>query len=214
MPLSAQMTQPAADDLANRRSEDRAATMFRPILIEIGCFAGFCLVRNLSSNGLKGRIYAAFAPGERTHVYFDGCEPIAGAVIWSHNGEIGVKFDQAVEVSTILADVARPIRQGFPGRAPRLSIECAGELEIKGRTLAVDVQDISQRGLKVRSSFVRPDDEVVVRLPELEPHKALVRWATPGSAGLAFIRPIGFEELATWVIARSRSGYASEMGID
>lgn len=202
-----------AGDCENRRSEDRAATMFRPILVEIGEFAGFCLVRNLSSGGLKGRIYAHFAPGQRAKVCFDGSRSFAGEVIWSAEGEIGIRFDVPIDVGEVLAELARPAKPGRASRAPRLPIDCRGELLIADRTLAIDVQDISQRGVKVRASFIRPGDEVTVHLPELDSHKAVVRWTVPGSAGLAFIRPIAFEALATWVIARYRCGFAGAIAI-
>ena len=76
---------------------------------------------------------------------------------------------------------------------------------IADRTLAIDVRDISQRGIKARTSYVRTGDEVTVRLEGLEPRKAVVQWTGPGSAGLVFLRPFGFEELAAWVVSRHRS---------
>ena len=192
----------AEEELRNRRSEDRAATMFRPILIEIGAFSGFCLVRNLSANGLKGRVYAQFAGGQRVTVRFSCDVTIAGAVIWASDGQIGVQFDEPIDVAGVLSDLARPALRGQVNRAPRLPIDCDGELTIADRTLAIDVQDISQRGIKARTSYVRAGDEVTVRLEGLEPRKAVVRWTQPGTAGLAFLRPFGFEELAAWVANR------------
>ena len=192
----------AAEELRNRRSEDRAATMFRPILIEIGAFSGFCLVRNLSANGLKGRVYAQFAGGQRVTVRFSCDVTIAGAVIWASDGQIGVQFDEPIDVAGVLTDLARPALRGQVNRAPRLPIDCDGELTIADRTLAIDVQDISQRRIKARTSYVRAGDEVTVRLEGLEPRKAVVRWTQPGTAGFAFLRPFGFEELAAWVIER------------
>lgn len=190
--------EPEPAELGNRRSEDRAATMFRPILIEIGAFAGFCLVRNLSTRGLKGSVYADFAHGERVMVRF-GCDlVIEGGVIWSGEGQIGVQFDQPIDVTAVLADLARPARRGRVSRAPRLPIACDGELAIADRTLAIGVEDISQRGIKAQTTYVRPGDEVTVRLDGLAPRKAVVRWTSPGSAGLAFMRPFGFAELAGW----------------
>ena len=180
--------------------------MFRPILIEIDSFVGFCLVRNLSANGMKGRVYAEFAPGQRATLRFNCTDAIEGAVIWSSEGQIGVQFDEPIDVSGVLADLARPAMRGRINRAPRLPIDCIGELVIADRTLAIDVQDISQRGIKARTSYVRSGDEVTVRVPGLEPRKALVRWTQPGSAGLAFLRPFAFEELAAWVIARNQGG--------
>lgn len=66
----------------------------------------------------------------------------------------------------------------------------------------VTVLDISQQGIKAAASFVMPGDEAVVRLEGLEPHKAEVRRTQAGMAGLKFIRPIGFEELAKWIVQR------------
>ena len=40
-----------ADFAIERRSEERTATVFRPILIETDQFAGFCVLRNLSPSG-------------------------------------------------------------------------------------------------------------------------------------------------------------------
>ena len=196
-------------ELRNRRSEERAATMFRPILIEIDSFIGFCLVRNLSAKGLKGRVYAEFGSGQRVIVRFSCDHAIEGAVIWASEGQIGVQFDAPIDVAGVLADLARPAKRGRVNRAPRLPIDCLGELVIGDRTLQIDVQDISQRGIKARTSYVRGGDEVTVRLPGLEPRKALVRWTTQGSAGLAFLRPFAFEELAAWVISRNQLGRAS-----
>jgi hypothetical protein len=64
------------------------------------------------------------------------------------------------------------------------------------------LQDISQKGAKIRASFVRSGDEVTLCLAGLEPRKALVRWTRLGAAGLNFVRPFGFDELGEWVIAQ------------
>ena len=191
-------------DLRDRRAEERAATMFRPIVIEIDAFAGFCLVRNLSARGMKGRVYAQFDSGQRVTVRFNCETAIEGAIIWARDGQIGVQFDQPIDVSAVLSDLARPSQPGQVNRAPRLPIDCDGELMIADRTLAIDVRDISQRGIKARTSYVRTGDEVTVRLEGLEPRKAVVQWTGPGSAGLVFLRPFGFEELAAWVVSRHR----------
>ncbi|GAC1583843.1 MAG: hypothetical protein NVS3B5_18470 [Sphingomicrobium sp.] len=209
--LGLEQTPPMAEQVEPRdsRSEERAATMFRPILIDIDGFSGFCLVRNLSSNGMKGRVYAHFAIGKRVKVRFAGDMAIEGEVVWASDGQIGVQFDEPIEVSTVLSALVRSAPGGQVNRAPRLPIDCDGELVIADRTLAIDVQDISQRGIKVRASYVRTGDEVTVRLAGLEPRKAVVRWTRPGTAGLVFLRPLALEELASWVVARHRATWGS-----
>src|SRR5205085_12344690 len=76
-----------------------------------------------------------------------------------------------------------------------------GELTIAGRIVSIELQDISQRGLKVSSSLrLQPDEEVVVRLSGLAPRKAHVRWAHGSIVGLNLVRPMSFDELALWVV--------------
>ena len=171
------------------------------------------VVRNLSTRGLKGSVYVTFDGGARVTVRLNRELAIEGAVIWASDGQIGVQFDQSIDVSGVLSDLARPALRGQVNRAPRLAIACDGELTIADRTLAIDVQDISQRGIKARTSYVRAGDEVTVRLEGLEPRKAVVRWTGPGTAGFAFLRPFGFEELAAWVIKRHHRATARPAGV-
>ena len=184
-----------------RRSGDRAATVFRPVLIETDQFAGFCLVRNLSSSGMSGRVYTSFAEGLEITVQFNPDMIVHGSLIWCRDGHVGIQFDRSLNVELVLSDLARKLIEGKINRAPRLQIRCKGELVIGDRTLVIEVQDISQRGIKAAASFIRPGDEVQVRLEGLE-RKAIVRWTQDGTAGLNFYRPLAFNELAHWVIER------------
>jgi hypothetical protein len=124
---------------------------------------------------------------------------VEGSLIWCKNEHIGVQFDEPLDVAQVLSDLARPLVEGKLNRAPRLQMECTAELIIGERALRIKLQDISQRGIKVAASFIKPNDEVLVRVEGLE-RKAIVRWTQGGTAGLNFIRPLGFEELAVWVI--------------
>ena len=200
------------EEFPNRRSEERAAAMFRPVVVEIDGYLGFCLVRNLSANGMKGQVYSPFASGQRVKVCLASDIAIEGAVVWAVDGQIGMQFDEAIDVPSVLTNLVRSLPGGQVNRPPRLPIRCAGELIIADRTLAIDVQDISQRGIKALTSYVRTGDEVTVRLTGLEPRKAGVRWTRRGSAGFAFLRPIAFEELATWVVSRQGGAWSSVNG--
>ena len=181
------------------RSEARAATVFRPILIETDQFAGFCLLRNLSSNGMRGRVYTSFAERLTITVQFSPQKIVQGTLIWSKDEHIGVEFDEPIDVERVLSDLAKKHVEGKINRAPRLQIECRADLTIGDRTLAIQLQDISQRGIKAAASFIRPGDEVQVSLKGLH-RKAVVRWTQGGTAGLNFVHPLSFEELAHWVI--------------
>jgi hypothetical protein len=77
----------------------------------------------------------------------------------------------------------------------------------------VEVEDISQRGVRIRAPFMQVNQEVDIQLDGLDRRKGIVRWAQAGTAGLHFIRPLGFEQLAQWSVeqqARSRSNSEQE----
>lgn len=188
-------------DGGERRSEGRTATVFRPVLIAAEDFAGFCLVRNLSPNGMMGRVYMQFAEGLPVMLQFTDDIVVAGIVAWSRDGHIGVRFAERVDVDRILGELGRKVIGGRINRAPRLEIRCRGEIALGGEVHGMDLVNISQRGLGVKAfCYLAPDQEVEVRLKGLEPHKAIVRWTQFDLAGINFIRPLGFAELAEWII--------------
>jgi hypothetical protein len=197
----------SSDCEVERRAQGRSATVFRPVLIEADGFVGFCLVRNLSPSGLRGRVYTSFAEGMPLRVQFHPDKEVDASVVWCKDGEVGLRFEEDIEVSRVLANLARSLVDGKVNRAPRLQIQSRADLLIGKRTLSVEVQDISQRGVKVAASFVEPDDELQLRLQGLAPRKATVRWTQPGTAGLTFVSPLSFEELARWVIGQQNESF-------
>lgn len=109
----------------------------------------------------------------------------------------------------MLYELARNLVGGKLNRAPRLQMQCKAELALGDRSLAIVLQDVSQREIKVSASFVKPGDEVQVRIEGLEPRKVTVRWTQPGTAGLNFHRSLSFEELARRVIDQQASRWSS-----
>jgi hypothetical protein len=102
--IVSEIIQNAADAIGQeRRSEARGATVFRPVLIETEDFAGFCLVRNLSSRGLRGKVYTTFAPRQPITVQFTCDELVRGTLIWCKDNHI----DQPVDVPQVLANLAQ-----------------------------------------------------------------------------------------------------------
>ena len=195
----------------DRRTENRAATVFRPVLVDTNHFGGFCLMRNLSSTGMMGKVYTAFAVGTAVMIQFDDALAVTGVTVWSKDGLIGVRFDEEIDVAEVLSLSRRRANGGKPLRAPRLSIRERAEVVVENRSLQVEVLDISQRGAKVAASILDTEDEVVLVLKGMEPRKAMVRWTQSGIAGLKFHTVLEFEQLADWVIGRQQL-MASEQG--
>lgn len=196
-----QTLSPVDVQTSDRRTDVRTTKVFRPVLIETEEFAGFCLVRDLSQSGLRGKVFAQLAEGLPISVQFTDEILVPATIVWFKDEHIGVKFDQSINVDAILGKLGNKFVGKKITRAPRLQIQCKGELAFNGQFRTIEVQDISQRGLGARTDFyIAPDQEVQVRLVGLEPRKAVVRWTQHGKVGLHFIRPIAFDELAKWVI--------------
>ncbi|HZF46920.1 MAG TPA: PilZ domain-containing protein [Sphingomonadaceae bacterium] len=198
--MEPQAPQTGEDGQEDRRKDGRTTAVYRPVLLEAEGFAGFCLLRNLSSSGMMGVAYADFALGEAVSVQFMPNLVVPGRVVWSKEGKIGVEFDQEIDLAEVLRNMGGSHSESHLNRAPRLPIRCEGEALLGDLRLRLTVRDISQRGLKAILLSVRPGDEVTVRLPGLESRKAVVRWSQQDIAGLNFIRPLAFEELARWAI--------------
>lgn len=192
--------QPEFDQTLDRRSETRTITVFRPVLIEAGESVGLCLVRNLSPKGMRGLVYTPIAERTPVTIRFNDDLAFVGRVKWCKDGAIGVRFNELIEVEELLAKVGSRYTRGRRNRAPRLPIQCKAYLIIGGRTLEAELKDISQRGIKVRASFIRPGDEVTVRLEGLDPRKAIVSWTKEDIAGLQFVTLLPFGTLAQWTI--------------
>jgi hypothetical protein len=164
-------------------------------------WAGFCLVRNLSPDGFMGQVYTQFPEASVIFIQFGADRIHKGAVVWCKGGQVGVQFNQAIDVEELLSHLGSKIVEGRVNRAPRLAMTCEAELKRGDHLSSLALQDISQRGLKAStSSSVRVGDEVQVCLPDLEPRKAIVRWSKDGAIGLNFVRSLAFEELAHWVL--------------
>lgn len=195
------MTMKGFHEVAEKRGEGRTATIFRPVLITDDDFAGFCLVRNLSPSGLMGDVYTSFSVGAAVSIQFTPRLDFGGQVRWCDSGRIGVYFDAEICVSDVLAKMAAPTIDGMLNRAPRVDMTIDGQLIVKDSALPMTLRDVSQKGAKVRASYLATGDEVGVCLPGMPRRKAIVRWTQGDLAGLVFLTPISFAQLAEWVIS-------------
>ena len=173
----------------DRRSEGRTTAVYRPVLLETEDYTGFCLLRNLSSSGLMGVAYTDFVVGKSVTVQFVPGHVVSGKVVWSSEGKIGVEFDKEIDLFNSLKSMGSHYVDTQLNRSPRLPIECEGEAEIDGHIIKLRLQDISQKGLKAIIPSLRPGNEVTVRLPGMEPRKAVVRWTQSEVAGTQLSAP-------------------------
>lgn len=194
----------------DRRASRRTTTLYRPVLINTKPVVGFCLLRNISPEGMMGRFFVDLEPNLPVRVQFNPSLEATGRVSWSTDQMIGINFVPTIDVPTVLAGLSTGSVRGKPYRPLRLPIQVAVRIAQNGNEQFAEVQDISQKGLKIRTSGLNLHDEVTVHLDDLNPKKAIVRWIRSDMAGLNFIYPINFDDLGKWVVDRQYSSNISK----
>ena len=184
---------PRPDD---RREGDRHMTLFRVGSITIGDRRELCLIKNISAGGMMIRAYCAIPEGTALSVELKSGQPVTGQVSWVKEHNVGVTFDQAIDVIEILSASA----EGPRPRMPRIEVGCVASVRDGANIYRLPVCDISQGGIKVKGDPVLEHGcDLSVSLPGLEPQPSSLRWRQDGHIGIAFNRLIPLAELVAWL---------------
>ncbi len=191
-----------------RRTDDRSKiSVYRSAMLRWGGVEALCLIRNISPGGLMGKLHTQLAPGEPVTVEIRSGRMIPGHVAWSHDGLVGVQFDERIDVLEVLHAPVHG-QQGLTQRMPRLRISCPVSLMVNGARQPATLVDVSQGGAKVDAEFLREGDDVTIGIRGLEPHRGVIRWSQSGRAGVAFLTAIPFDTLAKWALERQAEAAA------
>lgn len=189
---------------AERRGEPRKLTLMRVGLIHASEDKEFCLVRNISADGLMARVYRSFRPGEEVRVELANGHILLGEIVWARGVDIGVQFRLSVDVANVLSSRWGPDSEKRP-RLPRLDLSCPAVARYGGRSVPVQLRNISQRGAKIVGRGPIPDfSEIVLSLPDLGCIHCTARWSNGDEAGVFFNESLPFAVLARWVDGRRR----------
>jgi hypothetical protein len=195
---------PAPDD---RREGERHLTLFRVGTMIVQGRRELCLIKNISAGGAMLRLYSgSIGIGQQLTVELKCGQPLRGTIAWVREPNVGLVFDQPIDVVAMLSqseDGPRP-------RMPRIETSSFCTLREGASIIRAKACDISQGGIKVETAhpFVR-DAEVVVSLPGLPPQPGVVRWTADGCAGITFNRLLPLPLLIDWLKARSGSRNAA-----
>ena len=186
--------------MTERRRNVRHATVFQVAKMTTDTSEELCILRDVSSEGLKAEVYCELAVGDRIAIDLKTGHRVQGQVAWTREQIIGMAFDAAVPMLDMLAHCSFDDRV-MKIRPPRLTMNMPGILRIDDDYDEIDFQlcDISQAGMKVLlSRAVRPGTTCLVKLDALEPRKAVVRWQRQGEAGILLLLPLSYGEFAAW----------------
>jgi len=160
-----------------------------------------CLIRNISAGGVMAHIYSVQAPGQRVAVELKTNQQVAGTVSWVDESNIGITFDELIDVEEMLASQS-VMENGWRTRLPRVEVDRLAMIRIGSRSYPVSTRDISQGGVKLDTDQpYEAGDEVVLALEKFRPVKGVVRWYHEGTCGVAFNQVIPFHELMRWLRA-------------
>lgn len=187
---------------SDRRGGERHITLLRVGKLITERAQELCLIRNISSGGLSARVYSPLTLGEPVSVELMSDHQVAGEIVWIEESNIGVRFDEKIDVATMLT-VRNAMKDGRKPRAPRLEVPCRARLRIGARYYQVEVRDLSQGGVKVEiGDIVHPDQAAVVMLDGLPPMHGVVRWYQDERAGISFNTAIPLDRLTHWLAQR------------
>jgi hypothetical protein len=188
-----------APERPERRRETRHLTILR-----VGALVGpqgreLCLIRNISAGGVLAHVYSRHPAGEAVAVELKSNQPVAGRVVWAEGSNLGIEFDEPIDVEEMLSSQA-VLENGWRPRLPRVEVDRLATLRCGSRVYPVSTRDISQGGVKVEIDHpVEPGRDVVLRLERFRPLEGVVRWYAPGLAGIAFNQLLPFTELMGWL---------------
>ena len=178
-----------------RRRDARHFTILR-----VGALIGpegreLCLIRNISAGGLMAHVYSPHADGERVAIELKSNQQTTGQVIWVDDSNIGIAFDEPIDVAEILSNQA-VLENGWQPRLPRIEVDRLATLRCGAKLYGVNTHDISQGGVKIECDQpLETGRDVVLTMEHFRPLPALVRWYENGLAGLSFNHLIPFPEL-------------------
>lgn len=182
--------------------EDVDESVLQPGSLVIGSIRQVCLIRKISAGGAILHVDTPAEEGRRLELELETGEHLDGTIVWCRGSELGLRFDQPIDVLPILARalVSQP---GERRRMPRVEVACPALLEAPGRTELITVRDLAQGGAKVDTPFPLVQDERVVVTPEgLRPIEGVVRWVRGCVAGIAFQPELAWQEMIPWLRAR------------
>jgi hypothetical protein len=180
-----------------QRSDKRIVSVFRLAKL-IGEQEELCLIRNISAGGLKAEVFSPKAEGDMLGVDFGDGLPQPAQVRWVEDECIGLAFDEKINISHTLTQVPAPGDRR--ARRLRLLLEVKAFVFLARQRRECQLIDMSQGGAKIRSNLrLEIADRVRLEIDGLGILSGVVRWVRDGHAGIAFVTPLPYRELARWV---------------
>jgi hypothetical protein len=186
---------PAATYPPDRRGDIRHKAVLAVGKLVIDGHERFCLVRDISSGGMKVETTHAPERGALVTVEMRGLAPCRARVAWREGELAGLMFEEQQDVEIFgnrRADAA-----GWQARAPRFVTDRVAELRVDCRPEIVEVVNLSVGGARLRgvSGFDVNTAGQLLLGNGLAPLVGFVRWNAEDDIGFKFATAIDRKSL-------------------
>ena len=183
-------------EICERRGGERHLSLLRVGALMIDGRRELCLIKNVSAGGMLIRAYCAIPAGAEITVELKQGEPISGRARWVKGEQVGVTFDQPIDVIELLSASA----EGPRPRMPRVEVDCLAWVREGATVHRMRMVNVSQGGLKVEGQArISAGSEVTVSVHGLAPQAGTVRWQDSQAHGITFNRVIALPVLVSWL---------------
>ncbi len=158
-----------------------------------------CFIRKISALGVTVGSDLAPALGDRVAIEIATGQRPAGKVAWTSRGELGVRFDDAIDVIALLN--RKLVSQTRERRTmPRLEVRCLAHIKCGEHLWPAMLRNISTRGLQLESSELPVRGTYVsVFVEGLNIPAGEVIWSRGNVAGLELLEELSWTSIIPWV---------------
>lgn len=179
------------------RAAKRVTLMLRVAKIVGENFELPCIIRDVSSKGVRLRLFQQLAAETRLALELGNGEVFFIEKVWDRGDEAGFRFSADIDVEAFIAE-ASP----YPRRQIRLRTHIPALAASRGAVHAVTLRDLSQNGAGIEASVPLDFDQRLridaAGLPTIE---ARVRWCSHPEYGVVFERTFRLDHFAEMIAA-------------
>jgi hypothetical protein len=165
-----------------------------------------CEIRKISALGVTVGSDLVPALGDRVSVELATGQRPAGKIAWSDNGELGVRFDDSIDVIALLN---RKLVSQTPERRtmPRLEVRCLAHIKCGEHFLPAMLRNISSGGLQLEGSELPAVGTYVsVFVEGLTIPAGDVLWTRGELIGIELFEELSWTSIIPWVRNTVRKG--------
>jgi hypothetical protein len=158
-----------------------------------------CEIRKISALGVTVASDLSAALGERVAIELATGQRAAGKIAWSNRGELGVRFEESIDVIALLN---RKLVSQTPERRtmPRLEVRCLAHVKTGANFWPAMLRNISSGGLQLEGSEMPPVGTFVsVFVEGLNIPAGEVLWTRGELIGIELFEELSWTSIIPWV---------------